>query len=98
MAAPKSNSRTRDELFRIWSDMSLQIPPSVLMSYVNTGRVDALKLIRDEVSRVISGETKGVDPDVLRRKLKPKGPEEATVVLTRVGNTAMAYLCRAEHV
>ena len=39
-----------------------------------------------------------VDPDVLRRKLKPKGPEEATVVLTRVGNTAMAYLCRAEHV
>ena len=67
MAAPKSNSRTRDELFRIWSDMNLQIPPSVLMSYVNTGRVDALKLIRDEVSRVISGETEGVDPDVLRK-------------------------------
>lgn len=67
MTAPKSNSRTRDELFRIWSDMNLQIPPSVLMSYVNTGRVDALKLIRDEVSRVISGETKGIDPDVLRK-------------------------------
>ncbi|GAA0533887.1 hypothetical protein GCM10011581_07390 [Saccharopolyspora subtropica] len=37
-----------------------------------------------------------VDPDALRRRLKLKGDEDATVVLTRVGDNAMAYLCRAE--
>jgi hypothetical protein len=37
-----------------------------------------------------------VDPDALRRRLKLKGSTEATVVLTRVGNTPTAYLCRAE--
>ncbi len=37
-----------------------------------------------------------VDPDALRRRLKPRGPNEATVVLTRLGRTPTALLCRAE--
>ncbi|MDI2028642.1 class I SAM-dependent methyltransferase [Saccharopolyspora sp. TS4A08] len=37
-----------------------------------------------------------VDPDALRRRLKPKGSQEASVVITRVGDQAVAYLCRAE--
>ncbi|QGK71132.1 class I SAM-dependent methyltransferase [Allosaccharopolyspora coralli] len=37
-----------------------------------------------------------VDPDALRRRLKPKGPGSASVLLTRVGSTPMAYLCVAE--
>lgn len=36
-----------------------------------------------------------VEPDALRRRLKPAGPNAATVVLTRVGDTPTAYLCRA---
>ncbi|SDM97719.1 THUMP-like domain-containing protein [Allokutzneria albata] len=39
-----------------------------------------------------------IDPDALRRRLKISGPGEATVVLTRVGDTPTAYLCRAERV
>ncbi|MFB9907935.1 THUMP-like domain-containing protein [Allokutzneria oryzae] len=39
-----------------------------------------------------------IDPDALRKRLKISGPEEATVVLTRVGDTPTAYLCRAERV
>lgn len=34
-----------------------------------------------------------VDPNTLRPRLKLSGPESATVVLTRVGRTPMAYLC-----
>lgn len=37
-----------------------------------------------------------IDPDALRRKLKPRGAAEATIVLTRIGSTPFAYLCRAE--
>lgn len=37
-----------------------------------------------------------VDPDALRRRLKLKGHAEASVVLTRVGDTPIAILCRAE--
>ncbi|MFD8499460.1 class I SAM-dependent methyltransferase [Amycolatopsis sp. NPDC059657] len=37
-----------------------------------------------------------VDPDVLRRKLKPKGGEEATLVMTRIGRSGVAFLCRAQ--
>jgi hypothetical protein len=36
-----------------------------------------------------------VEPDALRRRLRPVGPTSATVVLTRVGDTPTAYLCRA---
>lgn len=37
-----------------------------------------------------------VDPDALRRRLKPRGEREAALVLTRVGDNAVAFLCRAE--
>ncbi len=36
----------------------------------------------------------GVDPAELRRRLKPKGPEEATLVATRLGDRHVAILCR----
>jgi len=40
---------------------------------------------------------RGLDvlPDVLRRKLKPAGSASATVVLTRIGDTPTALVCRA---
>ena len=37
-----------------------------------------------------------VDPDVLRKKLRLKGPEDATVVITRIGKSATAFICEAE--
>jgi len=37
-----------------------------------------------------------VDPDALRRRLKIGGAGEATVVLTRIGRSPHAFLCRAE--
>jgi hypothetical protein len=37
-----------------------------------------------------------VDPNTLRPRLRPRGAGEATVVLTRIGNTPTALLCRAE--
>jgi hypothetical protein len=39
-----------------------------------------------------------VDPDALRRRLKPRGSGEASVVITRIGRAATAYLCRAERI
>lgn len=39
-----------------------------------------------------------VDPDALRRRLKPKGGGEASVVLTRIGRAPHFFLCRAERV
>ena len=36
-----------------------------------------------------------IDPNTLRPKLKLAGPNEATVVLTRVGRTPMAYISEA---
>ncbi|ATY10149.1 SAM-dependent methyltransferase [Amycolatopsis sp. AA4] len=39
-----------------------------------------------------------VDPDALRRKLKPRGSEESTVVLTRIGRSPVAFVCRAERI
>lgn len=37
-----------------------------------------------------------VDPNSLRPRLKLRGPNEATAVLTRIGRTPTAFLCRAE--
>ena len=37
-----------------------------------------------------------VDPDALRRRLKPRGEQQATLVLTRIGENAVGFLCRAE--
>jgi ribose 1,5-bisphosphokinase PhnN len=36
-----------------------------------------------------------IDPNTLRPRLKLSGRESATVVLTRVGRTPMAYVCEA---
>jgi hypothetical protein len=36
-----------------------------------------------------------VEPDELRRRLKPTGTTSATAVLTRIGDTPTAFLCRA---
>ncbi|MGZ3142803.1 THUMP-like domain-containing protein [Lentzea chajnantorensis] len=37
-----------------------------------------------------------VDPNTLRKRLKPSGPDEASVVLTRIGSRPVMLLCRAE--
>jgi hypothetical protein len=37
-----------------------------------------------------------IDPDALRRRLKLAGPAEASVVLTRIGRSPVAFLTRAE--
>jgi len=56
-------------------------------------------LRRHDVGRLeILARGVDVDPDVLRRRLKPSGTTEATVVLTRIGDTPTAFLCRAERV
>lgn len=34
-----------------------------------------------------------VDPDALRAKLKPSGPEGCSVLITRIGTSAVAFLC-----
>ena len=36
-----------------------------------------------------------IDPDALRRRLKLQGAAEASVVLTRIGRSPVAFLCRA---
>jgi hypothetical protein len=37
-----------------------------------------------------------VDPDLLRRRMKLRGDQDATVVLTRIGRSAVAFVCQAE--
>jgi len=39
-----------------------------------------------------------VDPDALRRRLKPRGSTEVSVVLTRIGRAPVAFVCRAERI
>ena len=39
-----------------------------------------------------------VDPNALRPRLKLRGPEEASVVLTRIGRTPTAIICQAERI
>jgi len=39
-----------------------------------------------------------IDPDALRRRLKPRGSAESSVVLTRIGRSPVAFLCRAERI
>ncbi|MEU6644260.1 class I SAM-dependent methyltransferase [Saccharomonospora sp. NPDC046836] len=56
-------------------------------------------LRRHEVGRVeILVRGLDVDPNALRRRLKPKGAREASVVLTRMGRTPVAFLCEAERI
>lgn len=39
-----------------------------------------------------------VDPNTLRRRLKPSGPAEVSIVITRVGRKPVAFVCRAERI
>jgi hypothetical protein len=39
-----------------------------------------------------------IDPDAMRGRLKLQGTEEASVVLTRIGRTPYAFICRAERI
>ncbi|PXY34102.1 class I SAM-dependent methyltransferase [Prauserella flavalba] len=56
-------------------------------------------LRRHDVGRVeILVRGLDVDPNALRRRLKPKGSAEASVILTRIGRTPTAFLCRAERI
>ncbi|MEU1982241.1 class I SAM-dependent methyltransferase [Nocardia sp. NPDC019395] len=59
------------------------------------------KILRTELRRRDCGAleilVRGVDtdPDVLRRRLKPTGSQPYTLVVTRIGRAATAFLCRA---
>lgn len=56
-------------------------------------------LRRHEVGRLeILVRGLDVDPDALRRRLKPRGPAEATVVLTRIGRSPHLFLCTAQRI
>ncbi|GAA1222947.1 hypothetical protein GCM10009676_00150 [Prauserella halophila] len=56
-------------------------------------------LRRHDVGRVeILVRGLDVDPNTLRRRLKPSGSGEASVVLTRIGRRPTAFVCRAERV
>lgn len=58
------------------------------------------KTLRAELRRLDCGALEilvrgvDVDPDVLRRRLKPSGSQPYTLVITRIGRTATAFLCR----
>jgi hypothetical protein len=39
-----------------------------------------------------------VDPDALRRRMKLRGAAEVSVVLTRIGRSPVAFVCRAERI
>lgn len=58
------------------------------------------KALRAELRRLDCGALEilvrgvDVDPDVLRRRLKPTGSQAYTLVITRIGRTATAFLCR----
>ncbi|WP_116045612.1 class I SAM-dependent methyltransferase [Amycolatopsis palatopharyngis] len=39
-----------------------------------------------------------IDPNALRRRLKPSGRSEASVVLTRIGRSPRAFLCQADRI
>ncbi|MEV0078190.1 class I SAM-dependent methyltransferase [Nocardia neocaledoniensis] len=59
------------------------------------------KTLRQELSRRDCGALEilvrgvDVDPDALRKKLKPRGAIPYTLVLTRIGRTGTAFLCTA---
>jgi THUMP domain-containing protein len=77
-------------------------PPGVRAFRVIEGGPHQEKALRALVRRHEVGRLEilvrglDIDPDALRRRLKPRGPAEATVVLTRIGRSPYAFLCRAE--
>jgi hypothetical protein len=56
-------------------------------------------LVRHDVGRLeILVRGLDIDPNTLRPRLKLKGTAEASVVLTRIGSTPTAILCKAERI
>ncbi|PXY20722.1 class I SAM-dependent methyltransferase [Prauserella muralis] len=56
-------------------------------------------LRRHDVGRVeILVRGLDIDPNALRRRLKPRGQGEASVVLTRIGRRPVMFLCRPERI
>ncbi|GGM35850.1 hypothetical protein GCM10012275_03900 [Longimycelium tulufanense] len=56
-------------------------------------------LRRHDVGRLeILARGVDVDPDALRRRLRPSGVNEASVVLTRIGSAPMAFLCTSHRI
>ncbi|UGT57099.1 THUMP-like domain-containing protein [Nocardia asteroides] len=59
------------------------------------------KTLRQELARRDCGALEilvrgvDIDPDALRKKLKPRGATPYTLVLTRIGRTGTAFLCTA---
>ncbi|UVS81294.1 THUMP-like domain-containing protein [Actinokineospora sp. UTMC 2448] len=59
------------------------------------------KSLRAALSRLSVGRAEilvrglDIDPNALRPRLKLRGPEEASVILTRIGRTPTAIICRA---
>ncbi|WP_426716460.1 SAM-dependent methyltransferase [Corynebacterium auriscanis] len=64
-----------------------EVPPKQLRGALAARGVGTLEILVRGVD---------VDPDVLRKKLKLKGAQQATVVLTRVGSAATAFICEVE--
>jgi hypothetical protein len=77
-------------------------PPPGIRAFrvVDHGRYSE-KTLRQELARRGVGRLEilvrglDVDPNTLRPRLRLRGPEEATVVLTRIGATPVALLCDA---
>lgn len=78
-----------------------QLPPDV-RGFRILDRLDLReKTLRAELRRRDCGPLEilvrgvDIDPDQLRRRLKPEGAQPHTLVLTRVGRTPTAFLCTA---
>jgi hypothetical protein len=81
------------------------VPPPGIRAFrvIEHGRYSE-KSLRQVLSRHQIGKVEilvrglDVDPNVLRPRLKPRGPQTGTVVLTRIGHTPTALLCQAERI
>ncbi|MFC5286237.1 class I SAM-dependent methyltransferase [Actinokineospora guangxiensis] len=77
-------------------------PPGVRAFRVLEHGKYAEKTLRAALARLDVGRVEilvrglDVDPNALRPRLKPRGSQEASVVLTRIGRTPTAIICRAE--
>jgi hypothetical protein len=64
---------------------SLPYQEKALRAWVRSAGIGTLEIKKRGVD---------LDPAVLRKKLRPSGPASATLVVTRIGRTAVAYACR----
>ncbi len=79
-------------------------PPGVRAFRVREYGRYSVKALRAALRRLDVGRVEilvrglDVDPNTLRRRLKPTGDQEASVVLTRIGRTPTAFICTAERI